>query len=133
MTVSITGTLFKALIDDTDATATEAEYMLDQAIDLLNLYGRLDPELSNLTGTAGTKSLSCQSRERGAIYMVARAIYASFFKNAAGTVSAALGPQSSSSSDLMSNPAVQKAVMDAATSLQTSDAEEERDWSRSVI
>jgi len=112
---TVTAAEFKAIINDSVISATNAEYILDLAIDTLNLFGA---ELSNLGGTAGSKTVSVESREKGAIYFVARAVYYGFYK---GLESVAPGGVAITSSDLMSNPAVLETVKEAARQLTEMD------------
>jgi hypothetical protein len=100
----------------TDITAANAEKIIDQAIDLLNLYGNLD--LPNMSGTAGAKSVSVESRQRGAILSVARAVYYGFYK---GLETASAGPVNVSSPDLMSNQSVLASVKEEAELLKDFD------------
>jgi hypothetical protein len=62
--------------------ATSAEAIIDHAINLLNAYGA---DLSNMTGTAGAKSWSGESREAGAIMEVASSIYNNKFLTSGGS------------------------------------------------
>jgi hypothetical protein len=89
------------------------------------LYGS-DLELSNLDGLAESKTLSVTGKERGAIYMVGRAVYASLFKNASNS-NTQVSAISVNTTDLLSNPVVLNAVKEAANLLR------ERDWSLSII
>lgn len=123
--VTVTGADFAAKINDSGLTATNAEYILDTTIDQLNLYA--DLELSNLQGTVGSKSLSVTSAQRGAIYFGARAIYASFWKNAANETGGIGALNSANSGDLMSNPVILSAIKEAALILQ------DLDYSRAII
>ena len=83
----------------------DIEYILDLAIDTLNIYGNLS--LDNMSGSAGSKTVDLTGRERAAVFHTARAIYQSFFKEPA-TVS--LAGLTVSISDLMSNPTVEASV-----------------------
>ena len=94
--------------DVPDATL---EVILDQAIDLLNLYGA---DLANMTGTAGSKTVGLESKERGAVFHVARVVYHSFYK---GIDQAVVNGLAVSSPDLMSNPSVVQTVREAAHKL----------------
>lgn len=102
-----------------DISAINTEKILDLAIDCLNLYGNL--ELSNLQGTAGSKTVSVESKQKAAIYLVARAVYYSFFK---GLTSAAIQGLNVSSPDLLSDPTVLESIREAAGNLQ------ETEWAR---
>lgn len=110
--VSITGALFNALINDAGISDTNAEYILDQAIDLLNLYGNVD--LPNMSGSAGNKTLSVESKQRGAIYLVARAVYYAFFK---GIETSTAGGLTVATPDLLADPTVVQTVKEAARRL----------------
>ncbi len=123
--VTVTGAEFALLIADTGLSATNAEYILTQTVDLIKLYGGEEVSLSNLSGTAGSKSLSCTEKQRGAIYMAARNIYASIYKNAANTNVG--GAVNISSTDLLSNPTVLASIKEAAILLR------EVNYSRSII
>ncbi len=112
---TITATEFKAIINDAAISATNAEYILNLAIDTLNLYGA---DLSNMTGTAGSQTLSVESKEKGAILNVARAIYYSFYK---GIDTAAIASLTASSPDVMANPTVMQMVKEAARELSELD------------
>ena len=83
-----------------DYTATQWEACIDQAVDKINGYVG-DDVLPNMTGAAGSKTLSVSSGEAGFIRDLAVAIYASA-KNAGSTSSSlsmgALSESSSSSS-----------------------------------
>jgi hypothetical protein len=62
-------------------TATQAEIVLDGAINMLNVYGA---GIANLTGAAGTKTGTYTSAEVGKIMLVAQQIYQKHFKSADG-------------------------------------------------
>ena len=112
---TVTATEFKTLINDSSLADATAEIIIDQAIDLLNLHGA---ELSNLGGTAGTKTVSVESKQKGAIYFTARAVYYGFYK---GVESVAPGGVTITSSDLMSNLNVLQTVKEAARQLTEMD------------
>ena len=115
---SLTAATFKSLMHLTNAAIsdTNMEYVIDQAINELNLEGNLD--LPNMSGTAGSKTVSLESREAGAVQRVARVIYASFYKKPG---SAGLGGMTVSSPDLASIPAVQQVIKEAASHLKEID------------
>lgn len=56
-----------------DITAVKTEALLDQAIDLLNLYA--NQSISNMAGSGGSKTVTLTSKQRGAVFEVAKAIY----------------------------------------------------------
>lgn len=77
------------LLNLTDGVSSEIiESWIDQAIDQLNLYGDLD--ISNMAGTAGSKTVSLESRERGAVNMVVRTVYLKYYKDQSVTTVAGL-------------------------------------------
>lgn len=110
---TITADDFQALLHvvDGDITNTNTELVLDMAINLLNLYGRGNLGIGNMGGTAETKTLSVDSETKGAIYLVARAIYYGFFLH---LENAAISALTVSTPDLMSNQTVLDAVKEAA-------------------
>ena len=94
----ITGsdTFFTAV--DSDFTATKWEAVIDQAIDKINGYAR-DDILPNMTGTAGTKTVTVTSGQAGFIRDLAVAIYNKSVKSGgAQSQSYALGGLSQSQS-----------------------------------
>ena len=102
---TVTATEFKAILnldDDTDFTATYAEYILDQAINLLNLaLAPWDLEVSNMSGDAGSMTLTVDKKTKAAIYEVAAAVYSEKYKasgSGSSSESYTLGPASASSS-----------------------------------
>lgn len=122
--VSVTAADFHTLMHLTvsDISLIETEKILDAGIGGLNNYGKL--EISNLHGTAGSKTLSVDSKTEYAIYLIAHAIYKSFYK---GITSASVGGISVTTEDLMSNSAVLESLKEAAQNLR------EMDWSRAII
>lgn len=89
------------------------EKIIDLAIDCLNLYA--DCDLPNMTGTAGSKQVNLNSRQKAAVFIVARAIYYGFYK---GLESSTVGGLAVSTPDLMSNPNVLAAIEKAAEKLK---------------
>ena len=112
--VVVTASTFSNLVPtDTALTATISETIIDQAIDLLNLYSGIDEDISNMTGTAGAKTLTVEGCERGAILMVARPIYYAFFKGQTGA-SGSLGQLAvGDSPDLMANSEIREMIREA--------------------
>ena len=100
-----------------DITAINAEKLIDLAVDCLNLYGA---DLPNMTGTAGTKSLSLESKEKGAVFMVVRAVYYGFYQ---GLNAVAISSLSVSTPDLMSNSAVTAVIKEAGHLLSEVDVD----------
>lgn len=117
--VNVTATDFKTLMNITISN-THAEAIIDQAIDRLNAYGKLD--LPNLTGTAGSKTAGVSGEERGAIYKAAGIIYANMYKSSMGTSgseSRSIGAisKSSSTSESASTGGVEGSLKEIARSL----------------
>lgn len=56
-----------------DISAIDTEYIIDYAIDMLNLYA--NQSIARMAGTPGSKTLTLTSAQRGAVLMVARALY----------------------------------------------------------
>ena len=94
--VSVTAALFKSLMNLPDLSDENAEYLLDQAIDMLNIYGA---NISNLSGDPG--SVTVTSKERGGIFVLARNVYQKFYKRTTG---ATVGGLSTTDADLTSDP-----------------------------
>jgi hypothetical protein len=67
-----------------------------------------------MTGTAGSKTVSLESKEAGAVMMVARAVYYGYFVHLEDT---SVGQLSIHSPDLASNPVISSAVEKAARRL----------------
>jgi len=109
---TITAATLQTLLGIT-LTETTCEVIIDQAIDLINLYGRTD--LANMGGTAGSKTLSLDSREKGAVLDVAAAVYSNMYVSGGSeSTSFSIGGISSSSSSSASNMAIKSAAKDAA-------------------
>jgi len=107
--VSLTATLFKALIQDTNLSDTNAEYIIDFAISQINLYSHAD--LSLMSGTAGSKTVNFESEEYAAVLTAARAVYYGFYKR---LETSTVGGLTVSSPDLESNPVVLAEIKEAA-------------------
>jgi hypothetical protein len=100
-------------------TATKWEACIDQAIDKINGYAR-DDILPNMTGTAGSKTVSVSSGQAGFIRDLAVAIYANAKTGGASSSSLNMGPigQSSSSNTGQSANMVEQLAKDAASQLK---------------
>jgi hypothetical protein len=100
-------------------TATKWEACIDQAIDKINGYAR-DDILPNMTGTAGSKTVSVSSGQAGFIRDLAVAIYANAKTGGASSSSINMGPigQSSSSNTGQSANMVEQLAKDAASQLK---------------
>lgn len=109
--VSISASDWKAImhLTDNEISNTNAEKIIDYAIDQLNLYG--DVDLSNMSGTAGSKTVGLESREKAAVFNVARTIYYSCYK---GVETTTVGGITVSSPDPMSNPTVLASIKENA-------------------
>ena len=88
MTITISGTVAQTQFNDSTTTATIWETLIDGGINLLNTYGA---NITNLSGTAGSKSVSLTSAEAGAVMAMTQQIYSKHYKNATGSNTAA-GP-----------------------------------------
>lgn len=79
--VTITGADTYFTNVDTDITQTQWESIIDQAVDKINGYAR-DDLISNMAGTAGSKSLSVTSAQAGFIRSLAVLVYQKEYKSA---------------------------------------------------
>lgn len=109
---SVTGTDLKNILN-ADETATQLEYVMDLAIDALNVF---NCGISNMSGSAGSKTVTLTSAQRGAVFLVARNIYASFFKNA-GNTNNSVNSIGLTNTDLMSNPTIVAFIKTVASQL----------------
>jgi hypothetical protein len=108
MAVIVAATL-QTLLNALQVSATNMENLIDLAVDLLNLEGA---DLPNMSGTAGSKTLSVESTEKAAIFLAARAIYHS------DPTQFSLAEMNINSGDLLSNPEVMRAIKAAACSIR---------------
>jgi len=111
--VALTATLFKAIVQDDEIDADDAEYLIDLAISQISLHSGQD--LPTMGGTAGSKTVSLESKEYAAVMDALRAIYQSFYKGIETATPG--GGLAITSADLKSNPAVQSAIERAARRL----------------
>ncbi len=118
--VTITGsdTFFTNV--DSSYTATKWEAAIDQAINELNTYGKT-LDLPNMTGAAGSKTLSVTSAEAGAIQAVAVAIYSQIKQSGSQSSSFGVGGLSMSSSSGQGSGAVENLAKDMAEYLRELD------------
>lgn len=79
--ITLNGTFLKNQFQESSISVTNAEVVLDGAINMLNAYNE---GLDNLTGTAGSKTGSYTSAQVGKIMAVAQQIYQRHWKNASG-------------------------------------------------
>jgi hypothetical protein len=98
-------------LNTTKLPAINTESVIDLAIDTLNLFGC---ELTNMAGTAGTKTVTLESNEKAAVFLVARMIYYSFYKS---VDVASLGGINVTTNDLMKDPTAVQLIKDAADRL----------------
>ena len=95
-------------------SAANTENLIDYAIDMLDLHG--DLSISNMTGTAGSKTVTLTQRERAAVLTVVRALYLSFYKNidSANVAGVVITPQ-----NVFDNPVVMRTIRECARLLKT--------------
>ena len=122
----ITGsdTYFTNIVAAATFTPTQWEACIDQAIDKIN--GHLGEDMvPNLSGTAGSKTVSVSSAEAGFIRDVTIAIYASTKNAGASSSSLSIGQISESSSSSTSSGASQidELAKSAANSLRVIESE----------
>lgn len=101
------------VLGDTDTAAATAEKVINASVDTLNIFNL---NIDRLTGTAGSQTAAWTSQELGAVTAVTRAVYASYYKNAANT-NTSISSLSVSTADLMSNPTIWTAIKTIATEL----------------
>jgi hypothetical protein len=110
--VTVSASTFKALFNVADFTEEHAEEIIDLAIHAVNNISKAD--LSNMTGTAGSKTVNLESEEVWAVLAAAYAIYNNFYK---GRTATATHGQSISIGEVMGNPTVMDVVERAARQL----------------
>jgi len=116
-------TEFKNLINDLAYSDENTERLFDAAANTYNIFGCEVPEM---TGTAGSKTVTYTSPQKGAVFQGARIIYASFVKNAANNQTASIGGVSVSVADLMSNSTIWGMLKDIAMELKKAKSERPR-------
>jgi hypothetical protein len=109
--VTITHDSLTTLLNDTVIVAATAEEIIDLAVDTLNLYGA---DLPNMSGVAGVKTVSVESKEKGAILLVARKIYYGFYK---GSTNVSIGGLAVSNIDVLGNQSVLNFAKECASRL----------------
>ena len=79
---AITGATTKTLMNLSaeDISDTNMEPLIDLAINLINLYTHEDSQISNLQGAAGSKTITLDSKQAGAVQLITREIYYGFYK-----------------------------------------------------
>jgi hypothetical protein len=119
--VTITHDSLTILVHDATIAAADAEALIDHAVNQVNLYGK-NLDLPNMVGTAGTKTLSCDSREAAAILAVAVAVYNQNYKQSGSqSESFGIGSLSSSSSTGSGTSSVENLAKDMAEYLMEMD------------
>lgn len=108
-------TEFKTLIQDTSISDANVENIFDLAANTYNIFGC---DVTNMAGTAGSKTVTYTSAEKGAVYQGARIIYASFYKNPANHPNANAGATSVTSTDLQSNSVIWTMLKEIAEALK---------------
>jgi hypothetical protein len=99
----------KIVLGTPQISDTNMEYLIDMAINLLNLRGAGD--ISNMSGSAGTKEVNVDSPTEGAIFVSCRAIYHS------DPTSFGFAGLNVSVGDVLSNPEVLKQIDKAASTI----------------
>lgn len=76
--VSVTYSSFHSVMNLTigDIPAVNTENLLDWAIDTINLYGNVS--ITNMAGVAGSKTVTLTSKQRGAVFLMAKFLYPSY-------------------------------------------------------
>ena len=102
--VSVTYTTFHDLMNLTTTliSAADTEALIDQAIDMMNLY--FGTSLSNMTGSAGSKTVTLAQEDKAAVMTITRTLYLTFYLP---QQNASLGGVSSTPAEVFTNPNVQ--------------------------
>ena len=116
--MDLTATIFTAIINDADLSATIAEYIIDYAITKINRISRED--LPTMSGTAGSKTVSLTTQQYSAVLDVAEVIYNDVYKGRETTTVQGL---SVGRPNLEGNPTVQAAIEKAARQLAEFDVD----------
>jgi len=112
--VSLTAATIKVILNltDTDISDTNFEPIVDVAVDLLNLYGA---DISNMSGTAGTKTIGVDSKQKGALILVTREVWYGIHQGPeevnVGNITVTLG-------NILGNPTTMKNIKDVARQLK---------------
>jgi len=113
--VSVSYSDFNDVMNLADSpSATVQEKLIDVAIDTVNLVGNLS--ISNMSGTAGSKTVTLTQKERAAVLGLTRYIYYGWYRN--------INPQSAGDvgvtpANLMENPEAMRTVRLYASMLQS--------------
>ena len=121
---TVTAAEFNLLMDlsTADLPLITGEAIIDLAINCINNLGTL--EISALSGTAGSKTLTVDSNERAAIMYGARAIYYGFYR---GVDHVQVGNINLTVPDVLANPEVRSTLEKLAQNLH------EEDWSGAFL
>ena len=97
----------------------DLESLIDGAIDLLNVYLlKYSKSIGNMTGAAGSKTVTVTSAEKGAIIMIACSLYSRDYKTSGSqSESVSLGQASSSSSSSTSSATAELLAQEFALNL----------------
>ena len=101
-------------LNTTTLPAIATEDIIDLAIDMLNLYSSAG--ITRMAGPPGAKTLTLTSEQRGAVMMIARTIYLSFYKNIEPS---SVGGVAVSPADVLAIPAMTRLLTLAARKLTT--------------
>jgi hypothetical protein len=88
MSETLNAAILKSEFADTAISETNAEVVLMGSIRLLNTFGA---SLTQMTGTAGSRTGTYTYAQIGAIMALAQQIYAKHYKNASGTTNSSIG------------------------------------------
>ena len=111
--VSVSASDFKNVMHITDSD-TNMEYVLDMAINTLNLFGA--EAIDNMSGDAGSKTVTLTSKQQGGVFLAAQIIYEQMFKDR-GNVG--IGGVTVTTADLLANPVVMSTIEKIAKKLST--------------
>jgi hypothetical protein len=112
ITYSTFTTLYGIDTSASDFSAAEIESIMDHAIDMLNLQGRDRFTIKNMSGSAGSKTVTLKSHQSGAVLHVAWMIY-----KGRNPETASIGALSYVPSSVLVNPTAVKMFYDYVDSL----------------
>lgn len=108
---SLTAAIMIGLLNlDTAFDDATMENIIDEAINLLNLFGTID--LPNMVGVAGSKTVGLSSPQQGAVVMVTKTIYKEFYEDDEGSMT--LGGVAISAPAMLGNSQIMKNVKESA-------------------
>jgi hypothetical protein len=88
MSETLNAAILQAEFADASISATNSEVVLMGSIRLLNTFGA---GITQLSGTAGTRTGTYTSAQIGAIMALAQQVYSKHYKNASGVSSSSIG------------------------------------------